>query len=416
MRILQIILWTLIVPFSHTISQTMTKEQYINKHYKLAVEEMNLYNIPASITLAQGLLETNNGNSDLAIKANNHFGIKCQNSWTGMKYIKDDDKKDECFRVYATTEESYRDHSIFLLRPRYESLFKNDINDYKSWAYGLKAAGYATNPNYPLILIKFIEDFKLYEFDSYGINSYIKKIDTIKKINTIISVDTLKKNKPLDTIPPIKIIRKSIANNLNFIIVDSNFNVDIIAKEHKIPRLDLLNYNELDNEQSVTIGQNFFLEKKLKENKIGTHEVKKGESLYDISQKYGITLETLKKLNRIGTWEQPLEGEILNLQSPRNTYLKTRTYFELLNEKRKLMLKQKEVDERISTINTIKSTSIIIPENKPKTIIHKVAAKENVFRIAKLYGCKPHEIYEWNNLKVDEDIKQGQEIKIILPK
>lgn len=407
--------------FSSSLSsQNMTKEQYVNKYYKMAIREMNLFKIPASITLAQGILETNNGNSDLAIKANNHFGIKCQNSWTGMKYIKDDDTKNECFRVYANAEESYRDHSEFLLRPRYEKLFTYDLNDYKSWAYGLKAAGYATNPNYPQILIKYIEELRLYEFDNFGWNATEVKKDTPVK-TTIKAIDTTPKATSIDTAKTApKNTRKQIANNLNFIVIDSTFNIDLVAKETKISKSNLLLYNDLQNEQPITLGQNFFLERKLKDNKLAIHEVRKGESLYDISQRYGMTLESLKNLNKIEQWEQPQEGEVLTLFSTRTTFLKTRSYMELQMEKMKLSAKQKELDDKISTFNTsiqnpTKETPAVTV-NKSKTIIHTVTNKETIFRIAKNYGCKPYEIYEWNNLKVDEGIKPGQELKIIINK
>ncbi len=140
---------------------------YINTFYKIAIREMYHYRIPASITLAQGILESGSGKSDLATVANNHFGIKCTSDYEGKTFLKDDDKKDDCFRVYENAEESYRDHSLFLVnRPRYSFLFNYGI-DYHAWAIGLKTAGYATNPNYPQLLIDVIEQNQLYEFDRF---------------------------------------------------------------------------------------------------------------------------------------------------------------------------------------------------------------------------------------------------------
>jgi len=138
---------------------------YIEAFKAVAIEEMNLYGIPASITLAQGILESGSGNSSLAKYANNHFGVKCTSEWRGKGYYKDDDQRNDCFRVYKDARESYKDHSEFLKRKRYSFLFELDKNDYKNWAYGLKQAGYATNPKYPDLLINIISKYKLYQYD-----------------------------------------------------------------------------------------------------------------------------------------------------------------------------------------------------------------------------------------------------------
>lgn len=142
-----------------------TTLSYIDAFKGVAITEMNKYGIPASITLAQGILESGSGSSDLAKYANNHFGIKCTSDWKGKAYYKDDDQKDDCFRVYKDPHESYKDHSEFLKRKRYAALFELDKNDYKNWAIGLKNAGYATNPKYPELLINLIEKYKLYQYD-----------------------------------------------------------------------------------------------------------------------------------------------------------------------------------------------------------------------------------------------------------
>src|ERR1700744_500588 len=143
----------------------LTSQQYISRYKDIAVKEMNQYGIPASITLAQGLYESGSGNSELARFANNHFGIKCTSDWKGKGYYKDDDEHNDCFRVYDRAEDSFRDHSNFLKRKNYTFLFLLDKNDYKGWAYGLKKAGYATNPQYPQLLINIIEKYSLYQFD-----------------------------------------------------------------------------------------------------------------------------------------------------------------------------------------------------------------------------------------------------------
>lgn len=149
--------------------------EYIERFKGIAVAEMNLYGIPASITLAQGLLESGNGNGSLAREANNHFGIKCNIDWKGQTILKDDDKIDDCFRVYKSPEESFRDHSEFLKRKRYAFLFELDKNDYKGWSLGLKQAGYATNPRYPELLIGLIERFNLDQYDKKETNLLAKE-------------------------------------------------------------------------------------------------------------------------------------------------------------------------------------------------------------------------------------------------
>jgi flagellum-specific peptidoglycan hydrolase FlgJ len=191
-----------------------TSLTYIDRFKTIAIQEMNLYGIPASITLAQGLFESGSGNGELARVANNHFGIKCTSDWKGKGYYKDDDNHNDCFRVYDKPEDSFRDHSEFLKRPRYAKLFQLDKNDYVGWANGLKAAGYATNPNYPNLLINIIEKYNLTQYDSpetepqkekredrvltqINDNTIVAKqdsavqTDTTNKLYTVVTGDTL---------------------------------------------------------------------------------------------------------------------------------------------------------------------------------------------------------------------------------
>jgi hypothetical protein len=179
---------------------TYTTISYINRFKNIAIEEMNKYGIPASITLAQALLESGTGNSDLAKYANNHFGIKCTSDWKGKGYYKDDDAKDECFRVYSNPDESFKDHSQFLKRKRYAPLFELDKNDYEGWAIGLKNAGYATNPKYPQLLIGLIEKYNLDQYDTgEGKIAKIKREDRVlKDINKNIPNET-RKDKSTDS-------------------------------------------------------------------------------------------------------------------------------------------------------------------------------------------------------------------------
>lgn len=401
---------------SENLPVKQTKEQYISQFYKVAIEEMNLYKIPASITLAQGILETESGNSDLARIGKNHFGIKCKNTWTGMKYIKDDDTKDECFRAYTTAEESFRDHSLFLsIGERYKFLFKYDMKDYKSWAYGLKSAGYATNPNYPLILIKHIEELKLYEFDNYGSKqSDIKEDDGTGSL----MIDPVKVYK--DSLA-LKVTKKNIANNLKLVVVDSAFDVQEIAVREKTTLQNLYMFNELEGEQPIIIGQNFFLQAKLKVNQLGAHEVKLGQSLYDISQIYGVTTQSLRALNRLEKWEQPAVGESVFLSSERNSYMRTRSYFAVQQEKEAVAeeQKRKQVQTIVSNMTSNPSFQKIevaqtIPNTDKQIIIHKVAPQENIFKISKRYKVSPNDLLKWNDLTIEKPLSVGQSLKIII--
>ncbi|WP_316830436.1 glucosaminidase domain-containing protein [Pedobacter aquatilis] len=176
---------------------------YIDEFKAVAIEEMNAYGIPASITLAQGILESGSGNSDLAKYANNHFGIKCTSDWKGKNYFRDDDQKNDCFRVYKDARESFKDHSEFLKRKRYSALFQLDKNDYKSWAQGLKQAGYATNPKYPDLLINTIEKYQLYQYDQSETEK--QKIAREDRVFTEINQNIPKekaKFTPVETPPP----------------------------------------------------------------------------------------------------------------------------------------------------------------------------------------------------------------------
>jgi len=165
---------------------TLSGNAYIDRYKSVAIDEMNRYGIPASIKLAQALLESGNGNSFLAQQANNHFGIKCGGTWNGKSVTRPDDNINDCFRVYNNAEQSFRDHSTFLLRKRYEKLFSLKKNDYKGWARGLKDAGYATNPRYPELLIELIERYALYQYDS-GERSFAAEEKRIEKVEHLIA-------------------------------------------------------------------------------------------------------------------------------------------------------------------------------------------------------------------------------------
>lgn len=279
-------------------------EKYIENHKDLAISHMKKYKIPASITLAQGLLESGAGMSRLATKANNHFGIKCHKDWTGDSMPFTDDAPNECFRKYKTVEESYTDHSLFLTRRgRYSSLFDLEITDYKGWAKGLQLAGYATDKGYANKLIKLIEDYELYLYDDKKYASSDNKKTEERKPD--------KKDREF-TYPIYK-----TPSGLLYIEAKGNDNFSAIAAELGFKVKDLIKYNEVPNVNYPLLkGDIVYLEKKKKKADIPFyyHIVIPGESMHSISQFYGIRLKNLYKMNKKDGNYVPEEGDQLKLR------------------------------------------------------------------------------------------------------
>lgn len=263
---------------------------YIARYSDMAVEQMKKYGIPASITLAQGLLESDAGRSSLAIKCNNHFGIKCHNDWKGKRMYQDDDAKNECFRCYSKADDSYKDHSLFLIsKDRYSSLFQLKITDYKGWAKGLKAAGYATSPTYATKLIEIIE--------RYGLDRYDTKAGRRLKAGQL-------PHQPL------------LVNDLNCVKLREGETLKDIAREYGMSLSLLRRFNDLDRSYSPPAGSNIFLERKKsradKDNKY--HVVKSSDSLWSISQQYGVKVKSLSKRNRLDVNRRLTTGDTLMLR------------------------------------------------------------------------------------------------------
>ena len=268
-------------------------EDYIKKYREIAVHEMKKHHIPASITLAQGLLESGAGRGELARKANNHFGIKCGGRWNGRTVRHDDDARNECFRAYKNAEDSYKDHSKFLRDgARYQFLFDLKITDYKGWAKGLKKAGYATDPKYAyLCLINLIELYDLYEYDRKGGLKWLE-------------------NNPNPHQP-------YIANELVYVVARRGDTFKSLSKELGISSRKLRSYNELPKDYAFRGGEIVYLEKKHKRATKGNivYVVKPGDSMYTIAQKYGIRLNNLYKLNKMDKDAGvPQAGTILRLR------------------------------------------------------------------------------------------------------
>ncbi len=287
----------------HAQRRNARYNEYVKQYAPLAVEQMRKYKIPASITLAQGLLESGAGLSELARKSHNHFGIKCHRNWTGRKVYHDDDARSECFRAYAHPKDSYEDHSLFLRQgARYAFLFGLKITDYKGWARGLKKAGYATDPSYANRLITIIEDYELYQYDSRGMGRHTTPRDWEKEL----------KKKPWLAHPH----QVYIANDIAYVVARDGDSFRLLGKEFDISWKKLVRYNDLHKDYTLEAGDIIYLKgKKKKASKSYTvYIVKDGDSMHSISQKYGIRLKNLYKMNRKDSDYIPEVGDRLRLR------------------------------------------------------------------------------------------------------
>ncbi|MFZ6023628.1 MAG: glucosaminidase domain-containing protein [Bacteroidota bacterium] len=352
-------------------------EAYINSYKELAIEEMLRTGVPASIKLAQGILESQFGESTLAKNANNHFGIKCKTEWTGKKTYQDDDAKGECFRVYPNAAQSYKDHSDFLkTRPHYAFLFKLEPTDITGWAYGLKRAGYATNPTYPEKLLKIVEDYKLHQYtmlalairenrnapeqqvtatvDATKLPVQLAKEEDGKNNEARIQVNekprenkVLEENKVKEEPKVAQVTAEDTADKTEYTIVpekkvepaiekkaapypDGVFTINhtkaIYAKEgtsllalayrYDISLSKLFDFNEIPESDILDTDQLLFIEKKQKRGASDLHEVATGETLHTVCQKEGIRLESLLEYNKLKKDSQLSAGQKLYLRSP----------------------------------------------------------------------------------------------------
>lgn len=262
------------------VSNADVYHEYIETYSDMAVEQQELHGIPASITLAQGLLESAAGRSTLATRGNNHFGIKCHNTWTGDTMIRSDDRPDDCFRVYRSVRESFDDHSQLLLRKRYSSLFDLDPLDYAGWATGLRKCGYATDPNYASRLITIIERYALYLYDS------LAGRDT--EAGAAFIQSELAASHP---------VRRS--RGLHYVIAAPGDKYSKIAREFGIDTHALLKYNDMKRDAKIKDWEEVYLEPKLEKAPYGisTAVIGEGESLHSLSQRFGMRLDVLRELN-----------------------------------------------------------------------------------------------------------------------
>ena len=291
-------------------NRRVSADAYIDAYKNIAVSEMKRSGVPASITLAQGMLESDNGNSSLVTDGNNHFGIKCHD-WKGPAIYKDDDKHNECFRKYKSADESYRDHTDFLQsKQRYNFLFSYKSTDYKNWAKGLKKAGYATNPSYPEKLIKLIEDNNLHLYDlDVAIADRTRSSRSSRKKETTSGESDFTIN--LNKHPVYK------RNEVEYTVAKNGDSVEKLARELEMFNWELLKYNELTKDSALREGQILYLQPKRRRVERGKdiHTVLPGETVYSISQLYGVKSKQIRKFNYLSSDSVVDVGTVLNLRS-----------------------------------------------------------------------------------------------------
>lgn len=417
-----------------TPTLTISIEEYINTFKEIAIKEMIRTGVPASITLAQGIVETENGNSKLVKKSNNHFGIKCKETWTGPSVSHDDDAPGECFRKYNNAEESYIDHSNFLVtRKHYASLFTLDPADYKAWAYGLKKAGYATNPRYPEMLIKYIETYNLNEYSLIALGKKKEETSVVKNDTPVPVTETkpvvVEEKKPA----PQAIVQKPVAetkpqpaivkveekkpvvetkpqpvaapvvqkpavnypsgefkiNETRVVYITKGTSFLSVAQQYNVQLKWLFDFNDLAEMEAVPADQLIYLQRKRRTGANEFHIVAAGETLYDIAQTQGIRLEALLQLNLLNAGQLPAVGERLNLQTPATVAPKLS-----------------------ATKNAI--TAVDVPQSNEtitEKIIHIVQPKETLYSISKKYEVSVTDLQQWNQLG-SVDLKEGMELII----
>ena len=375
MKKIIIILLSSLLCFFEAGAQTITAQQYIAEYKDIAIREMKRMGVPAAITLAQGLLETQNGNSDLVKASNNHFGIKCKSTWTAETVSHDDDAPGECFRKYKCAEDSYRDHSNFLRgNGRYAFLFNLNPADYKAWAYGLRKAGYATNPRYPEILIKSIEDNNLEQYTMDAIAD-VPHFDATKyqddPVNNVLATSDSDVEQQMNL----------TINGVKALYVPKGTSLLAIATENNINLSKLLSINELGRDGILNKGQYIFLEKKQKEGAKDFCIAEPDETLYDIAQQNGVLLQSLYNFNQL---------------TP-DDYIVAGTKIFLKPQSEKIIAAANVSEDKVS--------------NRKSDSTHEVARGESLYSISKKYQVTVPQLKEWNHLTTD-NLQIGQSLTI----
>lgn len=384
-----VILFVLTAVAGHAQSSAVIR-QYIDTYKVIAMEEMKRTGVPAAITLAQGIHETSAGQSDLVLKSNNHFGIKCKADWTGESVTHDDDARGECFRKYADPADSYKDHSDFLKnRKNYAFLFTLDPEDYEGWAWGLKKAGYATNPKYPQILIKLINDYHLQDYTLIALG---KKEDTSGEMW---ASNTTKSEAPeakpaTPVVYPQGVFR---INEAEVVFVSKGTPYLVVAEEHHLSLARLFEFNDLPQAETAPADGLIYLHRKRKK---GAHEfytVTGSETLQQIAQSEGIRLETLMEYNFLRNGMQPAPGTQLHLQHKAPEAPKLAT------------------PKSTNTAALVRDEPETAASNEAPFIVHTVQPKETMYGISKKYAVTADDIQKWNNLDSTQ-LKTGQQLRI----
>ena len=444
--------------FAQTANCQMKQDiaAYIEKYKSVALEEMVRCKIPASITLAQGLHESSYGKSKLSTEANNHFGIKCKEEWDGKKYYQNDDAPNECFRVYDHAEDSYADHSDFLItRSRYAGLFELPITDYQGWAKGLKASGYATNPRYAEILIKTIEENNLTQYDQQGLamidakeklfnpstpsaayqepqTAAIKVTTPVTKKQESVQTETIVFNdiKPVTTQHEIKTEKREVslktavanvfsttkndATQKEFIVngtkaIKAQGNIDplAIAYNYQIQYAQILAFNDMNEGDHFKDGENIFLQPKRGRGTEEKYVAQAGESMRDIAQRFGIKLRDLYQKNLMAMNDQPVAGEAIYLQEKRSSPPRTMSYSEYLKTL------TATTSSATNNATTAKADSTPSPKTQYAhgTTQYTVAPSDTLYSIAKKFNVSIQQLSVLNNLQT-ADLRPGQTLVI----
>ena len=374
-------------------------KSYIETYKDIAIAEMQRTGVPAAITLAQGIHETGAGTSDLVRRSNNHFGIKCKSDWKGESVSHDDDARGECFRKYNDPYESYRDHSDFLkYRPYYTDLFKLDPTDYEGWAYGLKKAGYATNPKYPQILIKLIKDYNLQDYTMIALNKETRdelvwasnKEESASDEEAKTELNEPVEDLALRTKYPSGVFK---INETKVVLVYKGTSFLKIAEEHKLNLSRLFEFNDMKPVDVAERDQLIYLQRKRKTGANEFHLVAEGETLHSIAQTEAIRIEMLAEYNLLELHMHPATGEKLHLRSRAGSMPK-------------LKEEKKRVAEMPGATNEIKNV-----ENETSCVWHVVQAKETVYSISKKYLVAIDDLMKWNELETT-GLRTGQKIRI----
>lgn len=404
-----------------SLAQNPTILQYVNTYKVLAIQEMQRTGVPASIKLAQGILETQAGQSDLVMRSNNHFGIKCKTAWAGNKVYHDDDERGECFRAYPSATDSYRDHSDFLKNSqRYAFLFHLNPEHYKEWAKGLKKAGYATNPKYWQQLVKYIEDYdlNLYTLVALGKRALTDEDEMYVSVGApkagiipavVITntggAATMAETLLISEIPrvePIKVKYPAGEFNINdtkVIVADAGTPLLALAEQYNIRYKHLLDFNDLsESNDIIRADQLVFLERKRKQGTTAFHTVLRGERLYDIAQQEGVRLESLMDYNRLQAGQEPMPGQKIYLQ-------------------KEAADQAFEAGQRVLLMNDVAQVQPVFQQDEWNTaagkpaVKHVVQSKETLYSIARKYEVEIIQIKTWNRLQKD-DLRIGQELLI----